>query len=52
MIFTVGETVLIDADEALRYTGGENELDMPFTFEHTSVDTQYQMVYPNSNRSV
>lgn len=38
--FTVGETVLIDADEALRYTGGEKrELDMLFTFEHTSVDT-------------
>ena len=38
--FTVGETVLIDVDEALRYTGGEKrELDMLFTFEHTSVDT-------------
>lgn len=38
--FTVGETVLIDTKEALKYTGGDKrELDMLFSFEHTSVDT-------------
>lgn len=47
---TVGECVLLTAQDALNFVAGENPpLDMVFSFEHMSVDNIFKWLYVNPN---